>query len=251
MQASSLQASCSLQLTHVPRVVQNKMRPRVSGFLSARATHHTTTGHRRAFGLIKAAAVKEGTDLTDIPAFKDSVPGSEGKSLSLDSLIGKQALVAFFFPKAGTSGCTVEAAQFREHQNQFKELGAQIVGISGDPPKDLDIFQKAQRLTYPLLADESGDLRTAFGIEPMTRVTFVLDKEGKVILSYQGPKGSDPKEHIKKSLEALKSKSGSGGGLANDASKAGQNAPKAGSMESLKNLPDEANESYTGAETLK
>lgn len=83
--------------------------------------------------------------------------------------------------------------------------------------------------------------------------TFVLDKAGKVIMSYQGPKGSDPKEHIKKSLEALKSQSGSssGEGMANDASKAGQNAPTAGSMESLKNLPDEANDSYTGAETLK
>ena len=68
-------------------------------------------------------------------------------------------------------------------------------------------------------------------------------------MSYQGPKGSDPKEHIKKSLEALKNKSG--GGMANDASKAGQNAPTAGSMESLKNLPDNANDSYTGAETLK
>ena len=44
-------------------------------------------------------------------------------------------------PQAGTSGCTVEAAQFREHQKQFDELWAQIVGISGDPPKDLDIFQ--------------------------------------------------------------------------------------------------------------
>ena len=43
--------------------------------------------------------------------------------------------------QAGTSGCTVEAAQFREHQEQFDELGAQIVGISGDSPKDLDIFQ--------------------------------------------------------------------------------------------------------------
>ena len=81
--------------------------------------------------------------------------------------------------------------------------------------------------------------------------TFVIDKAGKVILSYQGPKGGDVKEHIKKSLEALKGGSGSGGGLANDASKAGQNAPKAGSVESLKNLPDEANQSYTGAETLK
>ena len=43
--------------------------------------------------------------------------------------------------QAGTSGCTVEAAQFREHQQQFDELGPQIVGFSGDPPKDLDIFQ--------------------------------------------------------------------------------------------------------------
>ncbi len=82
--------------------------------------------------------------------------------------------------------------------------------------------------------------------------TFVLDKEGKVIMAYQGPKGSDPKDHVTKSLEALKSQSSSGGGgMATDASKAGQNAPTAGSMESLRNLPDEANDSYTGAETLK
>ena len=43
--------------------------------------------------------------------------------------------------QAGTSGCTVEAAQFREHQKEFEELGAQIVGISGDSPKALDMFQ--------------------------------------------------------------------------------------------------------------
>ena len=77
----------------------------------------------------------------------------------------------------------------------------------------------------------------------------MVDKTGKVILAYQGPKGSDVKEHIKKSLAALRS--GSGDGLASDGSKAGQNAPTAGSMESLKNLPDDVNESYTGAETLK
>ena len=83
--------------------------------------------------------------------------------------------------------------------------------------------------------------------------TFVLNKEGEVLMAYQGPKGGDPKDHIKKSLEALKSQSGAGGGgsMANDASKAGQNAPTAGDMSSLKNLPDEANDSYTGAETLK
>lgn len=46
-----------------------------------------------------------------------------------------------FAVQAGTSGCTVEAAQFRENQSKFEELGAQIVGISGDSPKELDIFQ--------------------------------------------------------------------------------------------------------------
>ena len=87
--------------------------------------------------------------------------------------------------------------------------------------------------------------------------TFVVDKSGEVIYVHQPPKGSDVKEHITKSLEALRNKGGSsggsggGGGLANDASKAGQSAPTAGSLESLKNLPDEANESYSGAETLK
>lgn len=125
----------------------------------------------------------------------------------------------------------------------------------------MDCYYKADVSTHShgvvlITASEHSYMSELYYLFPDVEVcflmqTFVLDKEGKVILSYQGPKGSDPKEHIKKSLEALKSKSGSGGGLANDASKAGQNAPKAGSMESLKNLPDEANESYTGAETLK
>lgn len=82
--------------------------------------------------------------------------------------------------------------------------------------------------------------------------TFVVDKSGELIFVHQPPKGSDVKEHITKSLEALRNKGGSasGGGQANDASKAGQNAPSAGSLESLKNLPDDANQSYSGAETL-
>lgn len=46
-----------------------------------------------------------------------------------------------FCKQAGTSGCTVEAAQFREHQEEFDGLGAKVVGISGDSPKDLDMFQ--------------------------------------------------------------------------------------------------------------
>ena len=46
-----------------------------------------------------------------------------------------------FAKQAGTSGCTVEAAQFREHQKEFDGMGAKIVGISGDSPKDLDMFQ--------------------------------------------------------------------------------------------------------------
>ena len=125
----------------------------------------------------------------------------------------------------------------------------------------MEFCHKAAALTHwhdmvPMTASEHSCHSDLYRMFPDVKVcfllqTFVLDKEGKVILSYQGPKGSDPKEHIKKSLEALKSKSRSGGGLANDASKAGQNAPTAGSMESLKNLPDASNESYTGAETLK
>lgn len=81
----------------------------------------------------------------------------------------------------------------------------------------------------------------------------MVDKSGEIIYVHQPPKGSDVKEHITKSLEALRNKGGSGsdGEQRNDASKAGQNAPSAGSLESLKNLPDEANESYSGAETLK
>ena len=60
---------------------------------------------------------------------------------SVDDLTLIQSRLNLLSMQAGTSGCTVEAAQFREHQQQFEELGAQIVGISGDSPKDLDMFQ--------------------------------------------------------------------------------------------------------------
>lgn len=87
---------------------------------------------------------------------------------------------------------------------------------------------------------------------PCLLQTFVVDKAGEVIYVHQPAKGSDVKEHVTKSLDALKSHNGSGsGGGKIDASQAGKNAPSAGSLEELANLPDDSNASYSGAETLK
>jgi thioredoxin-dependent peroxiredoxin len=105
-----------------------------------------------------------------------------GKTVSLSERLAEGPVVLFFYPAAMTPGCTKEACHFRDLATEFKEVGAQRLGISTDPVKRQQAFSEQQVLDYPLLSDEDGAVATSYGVKrrmitPVKRATFVIDTD--------------------------------------------------------------------------
>lgn len=118
-----------------------------------------------------------------LPAF--SLKDQHGKNVSIEQFFGKP-FVLYFYPKDGTPGCTAEACSFRDAYDEFRELDAEIIGVSADSPASHLAFAKKFDLPFTLLSDEKNKVRkllgvpgSMFGLLP-GRVTYVVDKEGVV-----------------------------------------------------------------------
>jgi len=142
----------------------------------------------------------------------DRAPGftattHDGQKITLADYQGKSAVVLFFYPKDGTAVCTKEACAFRDSYEQFLELGAVVIGISGDSNASHDRFASQYKLPFPLISDHDGALRKLFAV-PKTlgllpgRVTFVIDKHGIVRLVFNAMLASDT--HVQNALKALR-----------------------------------------------
>ena len=77
----------------------------------------------------------------------------------IKSVLGKQVLVVYFYPKDNTPGCTAEACSFRDSYEDFKDLGCEVIGISSDSPESHAKFAAKHRLSFTLLADTSKTVR--------------------------------------------------------------------------------------------
>ena len=97
------------------------------------------------------------------------------------SRLENTALVVFFYPKDFTPGCTKEACSFRDHYQEFQDLGAEVVGISTDNENSHKKFASKYKLPFVLLSDKEKRARKAFGVKPGLlgllpgRETFVFD----------------------------------------------------------------------------
>jgi len=89
--------------------------------------------------------------------------GDGGSTVSLGDFKGKK-LVLYFYPKADTPGCTIEAKDFSRLQPAFAKAGIAVVGVSADPVKKQDAFKTKHALTTPLASDESHEMLTAYGV---------------------------------------------------------------------------------------
>lgn len=145
--------------------------------------------------------LKEGDRLPDV-----TLPGSNG-DVRLHDLLGKQALVVYFYPKDETAGCTKEACSFRDSYEDFKAAGAEVIGISGDTVASHDAFARHHRLPFILLSDPGAKARIAFGVGKklgmfQRRVTFVFDKAGVARLVFE----SDLRftKHVTEALDIVK-----------------------------------------------
>ncbi|HMS43937.1 MAG TPA: thioredoxin-dependent thiol peroxidase [Pyrinomonadaceae bacterium] len=122
------------------------------------------------------------------PAF--SLPSDTGETLSLKDFQGKRVIL-YFYPKDLTSGCTVQACDFRDAQANFKKKKVVILGVSKDPLKKHEAFRKKHDLNFPLLSDEGEKICEKYGVWKeksmygrkymgIERTTFVISPDGKI-----------------------------------------------------------------------
>jgi len=147
--------------------------------------------------------MKEG-DL--IPSFR--LQNQNGEWVEMEDYIGKKGVVLFFYPKDHTPGCTREARAFNAQYDEFRKLGVELFGISGDDPKTHKSFCERNSLSFPLLSDKGNKIRKAWKVPASFlgflpgRVSYVIDREGRIrkIINSQ----FDMLRHIEESLAAVK-----------------------------------------------
>ena len=164
--------------------------------------------------------LKVGNKAPNIKTFAD-----DGKMWNIKKYLGKKFIIVYFYPAAMTGGCTKQARAYSSFESDINSAQAVVVGVSGDNVKGLQLFKKANNLNFTLLSDESGEIAKAFGVTTRdggtvtceidgkseklvrgitaSRVTFIIDKNGKII--YTNDKVDAPKD-VKDVLEFLRNK---------------------------------------------
>ena len=135
------------------------------------------------------------------------LPDQDGQLHSLEDYRDRW-VVLYFYPKDETPGCTTEACEFRDNIFAFRDLNAQILGVSLDDVESHKAFAENHGLPFPLLADVDGTAATAYGVktrmigmEIAKRQTFIIDPSGSIRKHYEKV---DPSKHSKQVLADLK-----------------------------------------------
>jgi peroxiredoxin Q/BCP len=139
-----------------------------------------------------------------------TLPDQDGNELTLSELRG-QTVVLYFYPRADTPGCTVQACGVRDRRADYAAAGARVLGVSPDPVEDVKKFAGKFDLDFTLLADADHAVCDAYGtwVEKSMygkkywgaqRATFIVDPEGRIAKVF--PKVS-PQTHDDVVLEAL------------------------------------------------
>jgi peroxiredoxin Q/BCP len=140
------------------------------------------------------------------PAPEFELPDQDGQLHSLEDY-RDQWVVLYFYPKDETPGCTTEACEFRDNIFAFKDLNAQILGVSLDDVESHKAFAENHGLPFPLLADVEGEAASAYGVktrmagmEVAKRQTFIIGPDGTVAKHYEKV---NPSEHSAQVLADL------------------------------------------------
>ncbi|HXB69237.1 MAG TPA: thioredoxin-dependent thiol peroxidase [Candidatus Acidoferrales bacterium] len=142
-----------------------------------------------------------GDEAPDIRVHTDT-----GEDFRLSQMKG-QRVVLYFYPKADTPGCTVEACEFRDGIDAFAKKGAAVVGVSPDKPEAQAKFKEKFDLPFTLLADEDRSAAEAYGVWKeknmygkkvmgIERTTFVIGADGKIEKIYNKVKAQGHAEEV-------------------------------------------------------
>jgi peroxiredoxin Q/BCP len=140
-----------------------------------------------------------------------TLPDQNGEEISLNQYRGKY-VVLYFYPRADTPGCTIEACEFRDSYKKMQKSGAILLGISPDTSKAQNKFAKKFDLPFTLLADADKKVANAYQtvkeknmygkkVMGVARMTFIIGPDGKIIHIFDKVK---PEGHAEQVLEYLK-----------------------------------------------
>lgn len=154
-----------------------------------------------------------------------SANDDQGNHWSLDSHLGKENVVVYFYPAAMTGGCTKQACAYRDQSSALNDLDAVVVGVSGDSVNNLKLFKEAHGLNFTLLSDINGSIAKRFGVATgdggsiereiagvahtltrgitTKRWTFVIDKKGKVVYKDDAVQATEDTSNVIAQLKKL------------------------------------------------
>lgn len=146
---------------------------------------------------------------TKAPAF--TLTNAQHQPVSLENYSGTW-VVLYFYPKDLTPGCTIEAREFQQSLAQIRDAGAEVLGVSKDPPAMHQKFVNECDLTFPLLSDETGTMVEDYGVWQeksmygkkyfgIARVTYLIDPTGTIRKVYSKVK---PETHAAEVLADLR-----------------------------------------------
>ena len=119
-----------------------------------------------------------------------SIPNQDNQTVSLSDFEGKKVLI-YFYPKAMTPGCTIQAQGLRDNQTVLAALNVEVLGVSPDAVKRLPKFIDKESLNFTLLSDEDHAVADAFGVwglkkfmgkeyDGIHRITFLINEHGEI-----------------------------------------------------------------------
>jgi peroxiredoxin Q/BCP len=134
--------------------------------------------------------------------------GGQEFNFSLAEALKKGPVVLYFYPAAFTSGCTVEAHDFAEAIDEYKGLGATVIGVSHDDIAKLDRFSTTEcRSKFPVAADPDEHIIKAYDAvlgkhpEYADRISYVIAPTGRITYAYEA---MTPDKHVENTLAAVK-----------------------------------------------
>jgi peroxiredoxin Q/BCP len=156
----------------------------------------------------KAAMLEAGQKAPDF-----NLPTDAGGTVRLSKLKGSP-IVVYFYPKDSTSGCTKEALSFSALSNEFRALGARVIGISPDGTESHAKFRAKYDLTVELAADPDRKAIDAYGVwveksmygrkyMGVDRSTFLIDSKGKIARVWRRVKVPGHAEEVLEAVKAL------------------------------------------------
>jgi len=153
-----------------------------------------------------AAALSTGSKAPDFTL--QASQGGDVFTFSLAAALKKGPVVLYFYPAAFTTGCTIEAHEFADAIDQYKALGATVIGVSHDPIDTLRKFSVSDcRSKFAVAADPNQTVMKAYdAVLPQhpqyaNRTSYVIAPDGTIVYTYTS---LDPSQHVANTLTALK-----------------------------------------------